>query len=167
MGCVERNKNSAGKHREKTTMKVADMIMKVLEQKGYRSLSSAAKTLGISKELLRLTVKEGHIPKDSILEIIADKLGLDRSALLLAAHQDKFPFEVKSYFLSPSKEKKYEKRRVWPLSEEQCSYLEKIMSEPEIQLIRKLRQIPDEDKAHIAGYLDYTWAMKKITMKKP
>jgi hypothetical protein len=148
-------------------MKVAEMIMKALEQKGYRNLRSAAKGLGISPELLRLTVNQGHIPKDSILEIIADKLGLDRSALLLAAHQEKFPVEVKGYFLSPTVEKKYEKKRVWPLSEEQCSYLEKILNEPEIQIIRKFRQIPDEDKAQITGYLDYTWAMKKITMKKP
>ena len=148
-------------------MKVAELIMKVLEQRGYRNLSSAAKTLGISKELLRLTVNKGHIPKDSILEIIADKLGLDRSVLLLAAHKEKFPFEVKSYFLSPSKGIKFEKKRVWPLSEEQCSYLEKILNEPELQLIRKLRQLPEDDKAHITGYLDFTWAMKRIMMKKP
>ena len=148
-------------------MKVAEMIKQAMEQKGCRNMRSAAKTLGISLELLRLTVNEEHIPKDSILEMIADKLGLDRSALLLAAHQDKFPFEVKSYFLSPTKQKKYEKKRVWPLSEEQCSYLEKILNEPEIQIIRKFRQLPDEDKAHITVYLDYTWAMKRITMKKP
>jgi len=148
-------------------MTVAEMIMQALEQKSYRNLSSAAKALGISLELLRLTVKRGHIPKDSMLELIADKLGLDRSALLLAAHKEKFPVEVKGYFLSPTKQKKYEKKRVWPLSEEQCSYLEKILNEPEIQIIRKFRQIPDEEKARIAGYLDYTWAMKKITMKKP
>ena len=148
-------------------MKVAEMIMQVLKQKGYRNLLSASKTLGISSELLRLTVNKGHIPKDSILEMIADKLGLDRSALLLAAHKEKFPFEVKGYFLSPTKQKKFEKRRVWPLSEEQCSYLEKILNEPEIQIIRKFRQLPDEEKAQITGYLDYTWAMKKITMKKP
>ena len=148
-------------------MKVAEMIMKALEQKGYRNLRSAAKGLGISTELLRLTVKLGHIPKDSSLDMLADKLGLDRSALLLAAHQEKFPFEVKGYFLSPTKDKKYVKKRAWPLSEEQCSYLEKILSEPEIQVIRKLRQIPDEDKSHITGYLEYTWAMKRIMMKKP
>ena len=148
-------------------MKVAELIMQALEQKGYRNLGSAAKTLGISLELLRLTVKRGHIPKDSILEKIADKLGLDRTALLLAAHKEKFPVEVKGYFLSPSKKIKYEKRRVWPLSEEHCSYLEKILKDEEIQIIRKFRQLPDEGKAHITNYLDYTWAMKKITMKKP
>jgi hypothetical protein len=148
-------------------MKVAEMIMRALEQKGSQNLRTSAKTLGVSPELLRLTVKQGHIPKDSILEKIADKLGLDRSALLLAAHKEKFPMEVKGFFLSPSKQKKYEKRRVWPLSEEQCSYLEKILNEPEIQMIRKFRQLPDEEKAHITGYLDYSWATKKLTLKKP
>ena len=148
-------------------MKVAEIIAQALEQKGYRNMRSAAKPLGISLELLRLTVKKGHIPKDSILEKIADKLGLDRTALLLAAHKEKFPFDVKGYFLTPSKKIKFEKRRVWPLSEEQCSYLEKILKEQEIQIIRKFRQIPEEEKARIADYLDYTWAMKKITIKKP
>ena len=148
-------------------MKVAEMIKQALEKKGYRNLRSAAKTLGISAELLRLTVNKGHLPKDSRLEMIADKLGLTRSALLLAAHKEKFPFEVKGYFLSPTKKKKYEKRRVWPLSEEQCGYLEKILKEQEIQMIRKFRQLPDEEKAHITGYLDYAWTTKKITMKKP
>jgi hypothetical protein len=147
-------------------MTVAEIITHALEQKGYRNSRSAAKTLGISVELLRLTVKKGHIPKDSILEMIADKLGLDRSALLLAAHKEKFPFEVRGYFLSPTKKKKYEKRRVWPLSDEQCSYLEKVLKETEVQMIRKFRQLPDEEKAHITGYLDYAWATKKITMKK-
>jgi hypothetical protein len=156
-----------GNNRERKTLKVAELITQTLEQKGYRNLSSAAKTLGISLELLRLTVKRGHIPKDSILEKIADKLGLSRTALLLAAHKEKFPVEVKGYFLSRSKKIKYEKRRVWPLNEEQCSYLEKILKDPEIQIIRKFRQLPDEEKARITGYLDYTWAMKKITMKKP
>ena len=148
-------------------MKVAEMIMQALEKKGYQNLRSEAKTLGISAELLRLMVKKGHIPKDSRLEMIADKLGLDRTAMLLAAHKEKFPFAVKGYFLSPSKKIKYEKRRVWPLSDEQCSYLEKVLKESEIQLIRKLRQLPEEEKAHITGYLDYAWATKKITMKKP
>jgi hypothetical protein len=148
-------------------MKVAEMIMQALKQKGYRNLRAEAKTLGISAELLRLMVNKGHIPKDSRLDMIADKLGLDRTALLLAAHKEKFPFEVKGYFLSPSKKIKFEKRRVWPLSEEQCSYLEKILNEPEVQIIRKFRQLPDEEKARITGYLDYAWATKKITMKKP
>jgi hypothetical protein len=146
-------------------MKVAEMIKQVLEQKGYRNLRDASAALGISPELLRLTVNQGHIPKDSILEMIAEKLGIERSTLLLAAHQEKAPLEVQGYFLSQTEEKKYERRRVWPLSEEQCSYLEKILNEAEIQIIRKFRQLPDGEKEQITGYLDYTWATKRITMK--
>jgi len=146
-------------------MKVAEMIKQVLEQRGFRNLRDASAALGISPELLRLTVNQGHIPKDSILEMIAEKLNLDRSALLLAAHQEKAPLEVKGYFLSPTEEKKYEKRRVWPLSEEQCTYLEKILDDTEIQILRKFRQLPDGAKEQITGYLDYTWATKRITME--
>jgi hypothetical protein len=146
-------------------MKVADMIKQGLEQKGFRSLREASKALGISQELLRLTVNKGHLPKDNVLGMIAEKLGMDRSALLLAAHQEKFPVEVTGYFLSPTKQKRFEKKRVWPLSDEQCGYLEKVLNESEIQVIRKLRQIPDEEKAHIEGYLNYIWAVKRISMK--
>lgn len=146
-------------------MKVADMIKQGLEQKGFRSLREASKALGISQELLRLTVNKGHLPKDNVLGMIAEKLGMDRSALLLAAHQEKFPVEVTGYFLSPTKQKRFEKKRVWPLSDEQCGYLEKVLNESEIQVIRKLRQIPDEEKSHIEGYLNYIWAVKRISMK--
>ncbi len=116
--------------------------MQALEQKGYRNWAPA-KTLGISLELLRLTVKRGHIPKDSILEKIADKLGLDRTALLLAAHKEKFPVEVKGYFLSPSKKIKYEKRRVWPLSESTAAICENLISE-------KTRRSMDNQKVSTA-----------------
>jgi hypothetical protein len=146
-------------------MKVAEMIKQVLEQKGFRNLRDASAALGISPELLRLTVNQGHIPKDSILEMIAEKLEIDRSTLLVAAHQEKAPIELQGYFLTPSEEKKYEKRRVWPLSEEQCAYLEKILNETEIQTIRKFRQLPDGTKEQITGYLDYAWATKRVTMK--
>jgi hypothetical protein len=152
---------------EESTMKVAEIIKQVLKQKGFRNLRDAAKALGISQELLRLTVNKEHLPKDEILGMIADKLGLDRSALILAAHQEKVPVGVKGFFLSPTEQKKFEKKRVWPLSEEQCGYLEKILSETEIQIIRKFRQIPDNAKEQITSYLDYTWAAKRITMKKP
>ena len=147
-------------------MNVGEKIKQAIEQKGYGNLRSAAKTLGISPELLRLTVSQGHIPKDSILGKIADKLGLDRSELILAAHQEKVPLEVKGYFLTPAGKKTYANKREWPLSDEQCSYLEKILNDLEIQFIRMFRQIPDEEKAQILGYLKYTWATKKITMKK-
>ena len=147
-------------------MNVAEMIKQVLEQKGYRNLREASKALGISLELLRLTVNKRHIPKDDLLGMIADKLGMDRSALLLAAHREKVPVERQGFFLSPTEDKKYEKKRVWPISDEQCSYLEKVLNETKIQHIRKFRQLPDEAKEQITGYLDYTWAMKRLTIKE-
>ncbi len=145
-------------------MKVAEMIKQALEQKGFRTLREAAKALGISQELLRRTVNQGYLPKDSMLGKIAAKLGLDGSVLILTAHQEKVPLEVKGYFLSPTEQKTYPRKRVWPLSEEQCDYLGKVLNETEIQIIRKFRQLPDDAKAQIGGYLDYTWATKRITM---
>ncbi len=147
------------------TVKVGELIKQTLEQKGFRTLKHAAKALGISQELLRLMVSHGHIPKDAMLGKIADKLGLDKAALILAGHREKVPVEVKGYFLSPTERKTWQKKRVWPLSEEQCDYLGKIMNDEEIQIIRKFRQVPDEAKAQIVGYVDYTWASKRTTMK--
>ncbi len=150
---------------EGTAMKVADMIKRALEQNGIQTLKEAAKALGVSTELVRATVKQGHIPKDVVLGKIADKLGLDRTALILAAHREKVPVEMKGYFLSPAKQKSWTKKRVWPLSEEQSEHLRKVMNETEIQIIRKYRQVPDEAKTQIEGYVDYTWASKKMTME--
>jgi transposase-like protein len=144
-------------------MKVAEMIKRALEQKGIRTRKDAAKALDVSPELLRITLYQGHIPKDAILGKIADKLGLDSAELILAAHQEKVPVEVKGYFLSAAKRRAYPKKRVWPLSEEQCDHLGKVLNETEIQIIRMFRQIPDESKAQIVGYVDYTWATKRMT----
>ncbi len=144
-------------------MKVAEIISQALEKNGMRNLRTAAKTLGISQELLRITVNRGHIPKDKMLITIAEKLGLDKTALILAAHQEKVPVEVKGYFLSPGERKSWKKKRVWPLSEEQCTYLRKVMNEKEIQIVRKLRQVQDEGKVQVMGYVDYMWALKKAS----
>lgn len=143
------------------TLKVGELIKQALAQKDLRTLKQAAKALGISPELLRLVVSRGHLPKDAMLGKIADKLGLDRAALILAAHREKVPLEVKGCFLSVSGRKAWQTKRVWPLSDEQCDYLKKILNEEEIQIIRKLRQVPDEAKTQIVGYVDYTWASKK------
>jgi hypothetical protein len=143
-------------------MKVADMIKRALEQQGFVNMRDASKALEISQELLRITVNQGHIPKDAMLVKIADRLDLDRIALLLAAHQERVPVEAKGYFLSPTKREPWTKRRVWPLSWEQCEYLGKVMDDMEIQIIRKLRQVPDEEKRQIVGYVDYTWLSKRV-----
>lgn len=143
-------------------MKIADIIRQALEKKGFKNLKDASKLLDISPELLRVTLNKGHIPKDKTLIMIANKLGLDKSLLILSAHQQKVPSEVKGYFLSPSTTKYRRGKRKYPLSEEQINYLEKILSVDEIQMLRKYRQVPDEARTQIAGYVEYLYATKKV-----
>ncbi len=142
-------------------MKISDIIKEALEKKGFRSLKDASKTLGVSSELLRVAINKGHIPKDKTLGAMADKLDLDRTLLILAAHQEKVPSEIKGFFLSPSRSKLSHRKRVFPLSVEQCDYLEKFMSTEEIQMIRKYRQVSEEAKTQITGYVDYMVATHK------
>jgi hypothetical protein len=137
------------------------MIRQALEKKGFKNLKDASKVLGISPELLRVTINKGHIPKDKTLMMIAGKLGLDKSVLILAAHQEKVPDEVKGFFLSPSQAKLKRGKRKYPLSEEQINYLEKILSIDEIMMLRKFRQVSDEARVQINGYVDFMFASKR------
>lgn len=142
-------------------MKIADMIRQALETKGYKNLKDASKVLGISPELLRVTINKGHIPKDTTLIIIANKLNLDKSVLILAAHREKVPAEVKGFFLAPSQAKFKRGKRKYPLSEEQINYLEKILSVDEIMMLRKFRQVSDDARIQIAGYVEFMFASKR------
>jgi hypothetical protein len=142
-------------------MKISDMIRQALEKKGFKNLKDASKVLGISPELLRVTINKGHVPKDKTLIMIANKLGLDKSVLILSAHQEKVPAEVKGFFLSPSTTKYRRGKRRYPLSEEQINYLEKILSIEEIMMLRKYRQVSEEAKTQINGYVDFMFASKR------
>ncbi len=142
-------------------MKISEMIRQALDKKGFRNLKDASKALSISPELLRVTLNKGHIPKDRTLGVIANRLGLDKAMLILAAHQEKVPTDVKGFFLPPAQSKSWREKRVFPLSEEQCNYLERMMSPQEIQMVRKYRQISQEGKTQIAGYVDYMFATKR------
>ena len=142
-------------------MKLSEMIKNALDKKGYKNLKDASKALGISPELLRVTINKGHIPKDNTLMLIAKKLNLDMSVLVLAAHQQKVPNEVKGYFLTPSDAKFSRGKRKYPLSEEQTNYLAQVMSIDEIMTLRKIRQVTDEARLQIAGYIDYMYATKR------
>jgi hypothetical protein len=142
-------------------MKIAEMIRQALEKKGFKNLKDASKVLGISPELLRVTINKGHIPKDKTLMMIANKLGLDRAMLILSAHQEKVPAEVKGFFLSPSQAKFRRGKRKFPISEEQINYLEKILSMDEIMMLRKFRQVSDDARIQINGYVDYMFASKR------
>jgi len=142
-------------------MKIAEMIKKALEKKGYTNLKDASKALGISPELLRVTISKGHIPKDNTLAMIAKKLNLDMSVLVLAAHQEKGPNEVKGYFLTPSEAKFNRGKRKYPLSEEQTNYLAQVLSVDEIMMLRKFRKVTDEARVQISGYIDFMYATKR------
>jgi hypothetical protein len=142
-------------------LKISDMIRQALEKKGFKNLKDASKVMGISPELLRVTINKGHIPKDKTLILIANKLGLDKSILILSAHQEKVPAEVKGFFLSPSTTKYRRGKRKYPLSEEQINYLEKILSIDEIMMLRKYRLVSEEAKTQINGYVDFMFASKR------
>lgn len=142
-------------------MRIAEMIRQALEKKGFKNLKDASKVLGISPELLRVTINKGHIPKDRTLMMIANKLNLDKSVLILAAHQEKVPDEVKGFFLSPSQTKIKRGKRKYPLSEEQTNYLEKILTADEIMMLRKVRQVSEEARIQIIGYIDFMFASKR------
>ncbi len=137
------------------------MIGQALEKRGIGCRKDAAQFLGMSSELLRLILNDGHIPKDKTLVAIADLLSLDKSALIMSAHRQKVPTELKGLFLLPTTAGRWEKKRVWPLSGEQCEYLAKIMSAEEIQIIRKFRQMPADAQAQIIGYIDYQFEAKR------
>lgn len=142
-------------------MKTSEMIKKALDKKGFKNLKDASKVLGISPELLRVIINKGHIPKDTTLTMIAKKLNIDMSTLVLAAHQEKVPNEVKGFFLIPSQAKFNRGKRKYPLSEEQTTYLEKVLSSDELMLLRKLRLVADEARVQIAGYIDFMYGSKK------
>jgi hypothetical protein len=142
-------------------MKIADMIRQALEKKGFKNLKDASKVLGISPELLRVTINKGHIPKDKTLMVIASKLNLDKAVLILTAHQEKVPAEVRGFFLSPSQAKFRRGKRKYPLSEEQINYLEKILSIDEIMMLRKYRQVSDEARMQVDGYIEFMFSSKR------
>jgi len=141
--------------------KLAEMIKNALDKKGYKNLKDASKALGISPELLRVTINKGHIPKDNTLTLIAKKLNLDMSVLVLAAHQQKVPNEVKGYFLTPSDAKFSRGKRKYPLSEEQTNYLAQVMSGEEIAMLRTFRCVNDEARVQILGFMDFMYASKR------
>ncbi len=144
-------------------MKISGMIKEQLEKRGLRNLKDSSQFLGISTELLRMIINKNHIPKDKTLLLIAKKLDLNAPVLVLAAHQAAVPEDVKGFFLapSPSKLRQGMTMRKYPLSQEQCEYLGKIMKPEEIQLVRKLRQVTDDEKKQVFGYVDYMFATQR------
>ncbi len=145
-------------------MKISIMIKEALEKRGLNNLKESSQFLSISTELLRMILNKGHIPKDRTLILIAKRLDLNSPILILAAHQAAVPEEVKGFFLAPTGAKLRQgmTMRKHPLSQEQCDYLGKIMTSEEIQLVRKLRQVTDDGKKQVLGYVDYMFSMHRV-----
>jgi hypothetical protein len=146
--------------------KLSGEIKRELANRGLRNLKEGAKFIGISTEALRLIVNKGHIPKDRTLRVIADKLGLDLSGLILVAHREKVPVEAKGFFLSPVQTPLGQGKRITPLSQEQCDYLSKLMSPAEIQMVRKYRQLSIDGKTQFIGYLDYHFSLHRTALQR-
>lgn len=156
----ERTIPSYAKNNE-SARKLSDLIRQELTKRGLVSYVESARFLGMSIEFVRMTLKKKHVPKDKNLIRIAERLGIDATPLILAAHQQKLPLETRSCLLEPS-EATSKNRRIWPLSQEQCDYLAKVISPQEIQILRKYRQLLPEGKIQTEGYVHYMFATKRI-----
>ena len=144
-------------------MQLARMIGDAIDKKGYKNLKDAARALGLSPELLRVIINKEHIPKDTTLIRIAKKLDLDMTTLVLMAHQEKVPKDVKGFFLTPSPKRAGLHKRKYPLSEEQTAYLEQGLSVEEIMMLRKMRQVTEEGRTQIEGFVDFLYASKPVS----
>jgi transcriptional regulator with XRE-family HTH domain len=142
-------------------MKLSDILGRELAKRHLTTLKEAARFLGMSTELIRTILNGSRVPKDKNLIKIAERLGINASALILAAHQQNIPSDMQSYLLKPA-EASAKNKRIWPLSLEQCDYLAKVMSPEEIQLMRKYRQLTVDEKIQAQGYIHYMFSTKRV-----
>lgn len=143
------------------SMKLSDIVGRELAKRGLTTLKDAARFLGMSTELIRTILNGSRVPKDKNLIKIAERLGIEASALILAAHHQNIPADMQAYLLKPS-DVSAKNKRVWPLSLEQCDYLAKMITAEEIQLMRKYRQLTEEEKIQARGYIHYMFSTKRI-----
>jgi hypothetical protein len=137
------------------------MIKGALEEKGFKNLKDASKVLGISAELLRVTLCKGHIPKDNTLTLLAEKLDIDAPLLVLAAHQERIPDEFKGFFLTPSQSRFQGGKREFPFSEVQTTRLDNVLDIDEIAMLRKYRQVTEEARMEITSFVDFVYGSKR------
>jgi plasmid maintenance system antidote protein VapI len=138
-------------------MTLADILKREFSKRNIDTIRDAARFLGTNYETVRLLLNNVRAPKDAVLARFAKKLGIDPTVLLLTAHRERLPREMQAYFLMPVAPAPggWERRRRWPLSQEQCDYLGRILTSREIQLIRMCRQMTPEKMQDAFGYLTY------------
>jgi len=142
-------------------MELSGLIRQELNKRGLTSYRESARFLGMSIEFVRITLQKKHVPKDKNHIRIAERLGIDATPLILAAHQQNLPLDAQSCILQPA-EVASKSKRIWPLSREQCDYLAKVMSPQKIQFIRKYRQLHPDEKSQTEGYVHYMFATKRV-----
>jgi hypothetical protein len=135
-------------------MTFQEILWDNLNKQGVRTITAAAKKAGISGEAARMYLNLNRIPKDRTITKIAKRLKIDPRILMVAAHRDRIKDFAEDHVLEPVAST-FEKNRIWPLSQEQCDYLAKVMLPAEIQLIRKYRQISAEGQSYIRGCIDF------------
>jgi transcriptional regulator with XRE-family HTH domain len=140
------------------------LIRRELDKGGVKTLEQTAAAMGVSKELARSILSGGHIPKDRTLIKIAHALGLEPTILILSGHRHKLPLELREEMLPVALPSggSWEKKRKWPLSQEQCDYLGAVMRPDEIQFIRKCRQLTPEERIQLAGYVNFMFATCRV-----
>ena len=141
------------------------LIRRELDERGIGSLKEAARYLGVSSELARLVLNLGRVPRDRTLVKIAQVLGLEPAVLILAGHRQKLPRELRKDMLTIAAPAggNWKQKRKWPLSQEQCEYLGRMMQAHEIQLIRKCRQLTPQERVQLAGYVDFQFATSRVS----
>lgn len=132
------------------------MIRRAMELKGLRSIKKAAEYTKISVESFRILLNRGHVPKNRILHQVARSLELDLVRVVIAAQKQLIPQLARENMLTPV-EAAYGEKRIWPLSQEQCEYLAKVLQPEEIQFIRKFRQVTAQGKIQIRGFVDFEY----------
>lgn len=82
----------------KTMKTLADILKTRIDELGYEDIKECARALDVPYELLRKVISGGHLPKDSTLQLYADKFGLELEDLIKTVYQQKAPMPVKHIF---------------------------------------------------------------------
>ena len=77
---------------------IATLLKNRIEALGYSDIKECARDYGLPYELLRKVISNGHIPKDSTLQMYAEKMGLDATELTTTAYHQKAPQHMKHIF---------------------------------------------------------------------
>ncbi len=146
------------------TNELSRLIKEEMKKRGLKDEQLTAGRLGVSYEVLRQILRDNHIPKNRTLLQIARGLDIDPSILIMAAVRERLPRNLGEFMLTvehpPSGD--WERKRKWPLSQEQCAYLSRLMNSQEIQLVRKYRQLSSDEKSQVVGYINYEFETKRI-----